>query len=162
MKIKTRSVTRVAAVALSGLMLAGAAMVAQQDGPPPPPGQDASQGPPPGSHGGPHGRGGMNPERRVEMMTHVLNLSPEQQTALRQVFADERAKIEADRSSGQTMSPQDRRAAMMSMHQDETTKINAILLPDQRTKYAEMEARMHEREQERREQGPPPPPSPQQ
>ena len=107
----------------------------------------------------------MNPERRVAMMTRELNLSPEQQTAIKGVFSDERARMEAQREQSQQMSQQDRRAAMMAAHEDEKAKIEAILTPDQKTKYEAMEARMRERMQERRDGGnepPPPPAAPQQ
>jgi protein CpxP len=103
----------------------------------------------------------MNPEHRLEMMTKMLNLSTDQQAAIRQIFADEQAKMEAQRSSGQPMSQQDRRAAMMAMRQDQTAKIEAVLTPDQKTKYEAMEAKMRERMQEHRDGGTPPPPPPQ-
>ena len=54
---------------------------------------------------------------------------------------------------------------MMAAHEDEKAKIEAILTPDQKTKYEAMEARMRERMQERRDGGnepPPPPAAPQQ
>ena len=147
--------SRFAAAALAGLMLAAIPLCAQQDAPPPPQAQDAPSGPPSG------GRGGMNPERRLAMMTKVLNLSTDQQAAMRQILADERAKMEAQRSSGQQMSPQDRRAAMMAMRQEQTAKIEAVLTPDQKVKFEEMEAKMRERMQEHRDGSTPPPPPPQ-
>jgi periplasmic protein CpxP/Spy len=95
------------------------------------------------------------------MMTHELNLSPEQQTAIKQVWADQHAKMEAQRDQARQMSPEDRRAAMEAARADEKTKIEAILTPDQKTKYEAMEARMREHMRERRDGDNPPPPPPQ-
>lgn len=97
----------------------------------------------------------MNPERRLEMMQRQLSLTPDQTTAIRAIFQDERAKMEAARASGDSTSPEDRRAKMMAMREEEKTKIEAVLTPDQKTKYEEMEARMRER----RDAPPQPPPT---
>src|SRR5471030_540641 len=93
----------------AGLM---ASMAVAQDTPPSPPAQQ--QGPPPGGRGGP-GRG--NPEQRLEMMQKELNLTPDQTTQLKGIFADERTKMEALRSD--TTTPQeDKRAKMMAIRED--------------------------------------------
>ncbi len=143
---------RTAAVLLcaGGLMVSAA--MAQQDTPPPPDG--AMQGPPPGGHG----RGG--PEHRLEMMKHHLNLTDDQTAQLKTVLEGERAKMEALRSNT-SLTPQDRRAQMMAIHQDGDSKIHAFLTPDQKTKFDEMEARQREHMQEGRRGGPdgPPPPA---
>jgi len=101
----------------------------------------------------------MNPERRLEMMQRQLNLTPDQTTAIKAIFEDERAKMEAARASDGSLSPEDRRAKMMAMREEEKTKIEAILTPEQKTKYEEMEARMRER-MEHRDAPPPPPATP--
>jgi len=107
--------------------------------------------PPPGG-GGRGGRGGMNPERRLEMMQQQLNLTADQSTAIKAIFEDERAKMEAARAS---TAPDDRRAKMMAMREEEKTKIEAVLTPEQKIKYEEMEANMRNR----RDTPPPPPPT---
>ena len=89
----------------------------------------------------------MNPERRLEMMQRQLNLTPDQTTAIKAIFEDERAKMEAARASDGSLSPEDRRAKMMAMREEE------------KTKYEEMEARMRER-MEHRDAPPPPPATP--
>jgi protein CpxP len=104
------------------------------------------------------GRGGMNPERRLEMMQRQLNLTPEQTSQVKALFETERSKMEALRSSGDA--GQDRRGAMMAIHQDEETKLMGILNPDQQAKYKAMQERMRERRQDGGT--PPPPPPPQQ
>jgi protein CpxP len=142
---------RAAGILLCGALLAIVPAIAQQDAPPPPPQQGDAQGPPPGG-GGRGGRGGMNPERRLEMMQQQLNLTADQSTAIKAIFEDERAKMEAARAS---TAPDDRRAKMMAMREEEKTKIEAVLTPEQKIKYEEMEANMRNR----RDTPPPPPPT---
>lgn len=152
---------RAAAVLLCGAGLAMGSAMAQQNPPPPPDGQ--MQGPPPG------GRGGMmNPERRVEMLQKRLDLSADQTAQVKAIFEGERGKMEALRSNT-ALAPQDRRTQMMAIRQDSESKIEGILTPDQKSKYAEIQAQERQRMQERRGPGgdgaappPPPPPGPQQ
>jgi protein CpxP len=154
---------RTAAVLLcSGGLMVSAAM-AQQDAPPPPP-DGQMQGPPPGGH-----EGRIGPERRLEMMRKHLNLSDDQTAQAKSILDGQRAKMEALRSNT-TLSEQDRRSQMKLIHEDEDVKIHAILTPDQKTKFDEMEAKQKEHMQGRRggpdgpppADAPPPPASPQQ
>jgi len=96
----------------------------------------------------------MSPERRLEMMQTQLNLTPDQVTSIKAIFADGQAKMEAVRSDT-TLSQDDRRAKMMSMRTDENAKVKAVLTPDQQTKFDDMQSRMRQRQQGG---GPPPPP----
>ena len=93
------------------------------------------QGPMRGEHRG------MNPERQMEMMQRRLNLSDAQTAKIRDIFSDARMKMEALRSNS-TLSPEDRRAQMMAMHQGAQEKIRAVLNPEQQAKYDEMQQRM--------------------
>jgi Spy/CpxP family protein refolding chaperone len=152
---------RAAAVLLCGAGLAMSSAMAQQSAPPPPP-DGQMQGPPPG---GQWGRG-PNAERRVEMLQKRLNLSADQTAQVKAIFEGERGKMEALRANT-SLAPQDRRSQMMAIHQDGEAKIQAVLTPDQKTKYEEMQAKERERMQERRQGGggdgsAPPPPPPQQ
>jgi len=147
-----------AAALLCGTALA-AATAAAQDAPPPPPEHGQWQG-------GPGGRG-PDPERRLEMLQHRLNLTPDQTTQIKAIFADGRTKMEALRSNS-ALAPQDRRTQGQALHKDETAKIEAVLTPDQKSKFEEMEARQREHMGDRRGPGgpggestpPPPPPAP--
>lgn len=137
-------------------LLAVPAFAQTEAAPPPPPAQ--SDVPPPPPDGGP-GRGGPgrgNPERRLAMLQQHLNLTPDQTTQVKALLETERGKMEALRSGGASAGG-DRRTQMMAIHQDTTTKMHAILTPEQATKYDAMEARMREHRQ-----GPPPnvPPPP--
>lgn len=141
------------AVLVCGLSVTGAAAaVAQDQAPaPPPPGQ---QGPPPG------GRGMMmDPGRRAEHMKHELNLTDDQTSQVKGILEDSRSKMEALRSNT-ALSREDRRSQMMSIHKAENDKIEALLTPDQKTKYETMqqEMREHRRGEAPNGEGPPPPP----
>jgi protein CpxP len=155
MKIK---MFRAAAVLVCGAGLVASAAMAQQQDAPPPPADGQQQGPPPGGHRG------FDPERRVEMMQRQLNLTADQTTQVRAIFADGRAKMEALRGNT-SLAPADRRAQGEALRQDEHAKVEAVLTPDQKTKFDAMEARMRERRHDGQEGGappPPPPPAPQQ
>jgi len=150
-----------------GVLVCGAALavvpaLAQQDAAPPPPPQGDMQGPPPGGHGGPGGRGGMNPERRLEMMQKQLSLTADQTAQIKGIFDEGKGKME-ELHANTALSEDDKRSKMMEMHKQENEKIKAVLTPDQKTKYEAMEAKQRERMQEHRQggDGPPPPPPPQ-
>jgi len=161
MKFTLKSMLPAAALLSGAALVAGSAM-AQQDAPPPPQGQGQWQG---------QGRGPGGPERRLEMMQHRLNLTADQTTQIKAIFADGRSKMEALRGNT-ALAPQDRRTQGEALRKDETAKIEALLNPDQKAKFEEMEARQRERMREGRGSGgpkgggsddapplPPPPPS---
>jgi Spy/CpxP family protein refolding chaperone len=100
-------------------------------------------------------RGGMrggDPVMRASMLQKQLGLTDEVTTQVKAIFTDGSAKMQALRDD--PSSPADKRSQMMSIRQAESTKVNALLTPDQQKKYAEMEERMRQRGPG----GPPPPP----
>jgi periplasmic protein CpxP/Spy len=119
--------SRIALVALSGLLMLGtpSAVLAQPLG---------FQGPPGGGGGG---RGGMT----IEMLTDRLKLTPDQVTKIKPILADQQTQMTALRGD-QSLSQDDRMAKMTKIRTDATTKINAILTPDQQTEYKKMMAEM--------------------
>jgi len=144
-------------LALSAFTLGTSALMAQNDGPPPGAGC-------PG--GGPGGRG-FNPERQVEMLTRRLNLTADQQTQVKALFAEQRQKMEALRSAAPAASTDSSQAAPNRRQQaeairtDTDAKITALLNDDQKTKYAALVQERKERmEQRGGGDGPPPPPPP--
>jgi len=153
---------RIAALAVCSAALTAIPMVAQDTAPPPPQeGPGAHQGPP---RGGPREM----EARRMEMLTKQLNLTADQQTQAKAIFEASRQQMEALRNDTAT-APQDKRPKMMSIRQEESAKFKALLTDEQKTKYADMEAKMRERGEERRgpggpggENAPPPPPPPSQ
>jgi Spy/CpxP family protein refolding chaperone len=142
-----------------GILAMGSAMAQDQAPPPPPAGE---MGPPAG--GGP--RGMMDPGRRADRMKHELNLTDDQTAQVKSILEDGRTKMEAIHSNS-SLSRDDRRAQMMSIHKAQDDRIEALLTPDQKTKFEAMQEQMRERM--RGGQGgppagdtaPPPPPPPQ-
>lgn len=128
-----------AAVLLCGLGLVTGAAVAQNEAPPPPAGSQAQA---------PGGQRGMGSERRVERMKTELNLTDDQTTQVKAILDDSRAKMEALRGNS-ALSQEDRRSQMTAIYKTEQDKVDAILTPDQKTKYDAMQARMRQRMQER-------------
>ena len=137
-----------------GVAAVGAAF-AQDQAPPPPPAGTAMQGPP---------RGGMDPGRRADMLKQNLSLSDDQTSQVKTIFEDSRTKMEALRSNS-SLSQDDRRSQMMSIRKAENDKVQGLLTPDQKTKYAAMQAQMRDRMRGGASGGdaapPPPPPAPQ-
>jgi periplasmic protein CpxP/Spy len=119
-----------------GVAMVGVA-VAQDQAPPPPPAGTAMQGP-----GG--GRGGMDPGHRADMLKQNLSLSDDQTAQVKTIFEDSRTKMEGLRSNS-SLSQDDRRSQMMAIRKAESDKVNALLTPDQKTKYAALEEQMRGR-----------------
>jgi len=166
MKFLKKSMLPAVAVLCGAALFAGSAM-AQQDAPPPAPDHGQWQGRGPGGPGGPGG-----PERRLEMLQHRLNLTTDQTTQIKAIFADGRTKMEALRGNTE-LAPQDRRTQGEALRKEENAKVEAVLTADQKSKFEEMEARQRERMREGRGPGgsggpkgggsddaPPPPPPP--
>ncbi len=148
---------RTAVVVLCSAGLGLSAAVAQQETAPPPPDQQ-QQGPPPDGQMQP-GRHGMDPERRVEMMQRHLDLSDSQTAQVREIFSESHAQMETIRSNA-SLTQEDRRAQMMSLHQGVQSRIRAVLTPDQQAKFDAMQAKRQERHADGGGQGAPPPPPP--
>jgi Spy/CpxP family protein refolding chaperone len=129
------------AVLVCGLSIAAvSAAVAQDQAPPPPPPGTSMQGPPPGG-----GRGGMmDPGRRTDMLKQNLNLSDDQASQVKAIFEDSRTKMEGLRSNS-SLSQDDRRSQMMTIRKAENDKVEALLTPDQKTKYAALQEQMRGR-----------------
>jgi Spy/CpxP family protein refolding chaperone len=121
------------------------------------------QGPPGGQRGGM-----MDPGRRADMLKQNLSLTDDQTAQVKTIFEDSRTKMEALRSNS-SLSQDDRRSQMMSIRTTENEKIDAILTPDQKTKYAALQQQMRDRMRNgangpgssQPPQPPPPPPPPQ-
>jgi Spy/CpxP family protein refolding chaperone len=116
--------------------------------------------------GGPQGghrmrHGGMpNPDEQVKRLTKELKLSADQQSQLKQIFADQEKSREQDRESMQNMSPEDRRAKFEQTRQEMDSKIEAILTDAQKKKFTEMRSKMMQHRQHGQGEGQQPPPPP--
>lgn len=129
------------AVLACGLSVAtlGAAFAQDQAPPPPPAGQ--AEGPPPG---GPRGGRMMDPGARADMLKQHLGLSDDQTAQVKSIFTDSQTKMEALRSNS-SLSQDDRRSQMMAIRKGENDKVQAVLTPDQKTKWSAMQEQMRNR-----------------
>jgi Spy/CpxP family protein refolding chaperone len=96
--------------------------------------------------------GPMNPENRLKMLTEKLNLTDDQQTKIKPLLEDESSQMKAIHSDS-SLTPQDQRAKMKSVHESTTEKINAVLTPEQQTKWKQMKQEMMEKHKEMKGQG---------
>jgi Spy/CpxP family protein refolding chaperone len=102
-----------------------------------------------------HQRG--NPEREAERLTRVLSLTPDQQTQVKSLLAEQRQKVEALRNSAPSADAANqatppRHQQMEAIRNDTDTKITALLNDDQKTKFAAWQQQRKERMEQR--QGP--------
>ncbi len=174
MKMQTETGrTKIAALLVCGLLLGGAtsAMRAQDNT-----GSTTAAQPAPGGPGGHRGHGdpAQMEQRRLDMMTKHLNLTPDQVTQVKAIMDDSHAQMTALRNNGAAANgpvndaapnsgpTPNQRAKMMSIRQTEQTKIRAVLTDDQKSKFDAMQAQAREHRQNGGNDGPPPPPPTQQ
>jgi protein CpxP len=96
---------------------------------------------------------GPDPARRTAELTRHLNLTPDQQTKVRQTLESARSQMESVHQDSSLSQP-DRHAKMMEIHQNTDAQIRSVLNPTQQKKFDEMQARREQRMEEHR-QGPP-------
>jgi Spy/CpxP family protein refolding chaperone len=93
-----------------------------------------------GHHGGGHM---MDPDQRLAHMTKRYNLTADQQSQIKPILQDEQQQMQTMRSDT-SMSRDDKRAKMMSMHQESTQKIEAVLTDQQKQKFEADQQKMKE------------------
>jgi periplasmic protein CpxP/Spy len=108
-----------------------------------------------GGHGGPGG-----PGHRLGMLTKQLDLSPDQVTQIKGIYADEGTQMKAlheDTSIAQA----DKRQKMFSIRKESREKFLGVLSPEQTSKFEALEAKMREHHGQHGQGngGPPPPPA---
>ncbi|HEV3038307.1 MAG TPA: hypothetical protein VHA33_11070 [Candidatus Angelobacter sp.] len=84
-----------------------------------------------------------NPEAQLKHLTEVLNLTDNQQTAVKAILDDTNKQAEAVHAD-KSLSPEDRRAKLTTLHESTHTKIRDILNDDQKKKFDDMRARMEQ------------------
>src|SRR5271168_1837331 len=114
----------------TGLTLCSAAAFAQQDTPAP----DAS------AQQGGH-RQPPTPDEQVARMTKRYNLSADQQAQIKPIIADQQQKMMALREDS-SLSRDDKMAKMKSIHEDSSTKIQAVLNDTQKAQFAQDQQKM--------------------
>lgn len=101
-----------------------------------------------------HPMGAMTPESRLKMLTEKLDLTEDQQAKLKPILEDQSTQMKAlhDDSS---LAPEDKRTKMKELHDSSIEKMNAILNPDQQTKWKQMRQEMMDKHKEVKTQGQP-------
>jgi protein CpxP len=97
---------------------------------------------------------GFDPARRTAELTRHLNLTPDQQTKVRQTLESARSQMESVHQDSSLSQP-DRHAKMMEIHRNTDAQIRGLLNATQQKKFDEMQARREHRMEERREGQPP-------
>jgi protein CpxP len=129
----------------TGLTLCSAAAFAQQDSTAAPtPDASAPQ------QGGGHGQWGghQTPDEQVARMTKRYNLSSDQQAQIKPILANQQQQMQALRQDS-SLSQEDKMAKMKSIHEDSSSKIQAVLNDSQKQKFAQDQARRQQQMQER-------------
>jgi len=88
-------------------------------------------------------------ERMFDQLSQKLNLSDEQKTQLKPIFAERRQKLEALRSS--TDSKDDKHKEARQIMKDSDAKVKGVLTSDQYTQYKQLKQQMREQHKTRRE-----------
>ena len=135
-------------VLLAALALATHSTFAQQPGLPSSEGMQAPSSPFPPKR---------NVDDEVSKMTKQYGLSDDQAGKVRAVLQDEQQKTEAMLKDA-SLSPQDLFTKMKSLREDETTRVSAVLNPEQRTKYQNDLKQQTQGQQSPPPGFPPPPP----
>lgn len=87
----------------------------------------------------------LHPNRDLRRLTKHLNLTQDQQSQIRPIIEDRDQKLN-QLWQDSSISRADRKTKSQQIRDDADSKINAILTPEQRTKYTDMEARHHQKE----------------
>jgi Spy/CpxP family protein refolding chaperone len=109
------------------LTLAATAAFAQQATQP---SGDATTQQPTGKYGHHRGQGKMDPHKAALHVGKRLGLSDDQTAKLEPIFADSQQKMLALRSNT-SLTPDQRREQMRSIHKDTQTQLSSVLTPDQ-------------------------------
>jgi periplasmic protein CpxP/Spy len=105
-----------------------------------------------------HGRGDMDPAKHTEMLTKKLNLTPDQQTKVQEIFKSEQSQMESMHGDS-SVSRDQRHAKMMEIHKASGDQVRALLDPTQQKKWDEMQANREQRMHDHHQGGQMTPPS---
>jgi Spy/CpxP family protein refolding chaperone len=76
-------------------------------------------------------------------LTKELELTDDQQTKIKPILETFHTQVQSVRQDT-SLSPEDRRSKMKDARETLNSQINAVLTPDQQTKFAAMQAKMHD------------------
>jgi len=81
----------------------------------------------------------MSPEQRLQHMTKMLNLTPEQQEKIKPILESQNTQMQSLHQDT-TMSREDRMAKAQQIRQSGDEQIKGVLSPDQQQKWSQMQA----------------------
>jgi periplasmic protein CpxP/Spy len=90
--------------------------------------------------GQPQGHHMMSPEQRLQHMTKMLNLTPEQQEKIKPILENQSTQMQSLHQDT-SMSRDDKMAKAQQLRQTTDEQIKGILTPEQQQKWSEMQAR---------------------
>ena len=94
-----------------------------------------SPAPTPDKHAGMHA--GESADQHLQMLSEKLNLTDDQKATLKPILQDQLQQMKAVRE-GSSLSQEQKRTKMKSIHEALHDQINAILTPDQQAKFKQM------------------------
>jgi periplasmic protein CpxP/Spy len=95
-----------------------------------------SQAPTPDKHAGMH-HSGESADQHLQMLSEKLNLTDDQKAKLKPVFQGQMQQMNAVREDS-SLSQEQKRAKMKSIHESLHDQINAVLTPEQQAKFEQM------------------------
>ncbi len=84
-----------------------------------------------------------NADAQIKHFTEVLNLTDNQQTAVKAILEDTHKQAEAVLAD-KSLSPEDRKAKMSTLHESAHAKMRDILNDEQKKKFDDMRTRMEQ------------------
>ncbi len=96
-----------------------------------------------------HGRGPMSPDQELTHLTKRLSLTSDQQSQIKPILQDRHDQMMSLHQDS-SMSREDRMSKMRSLDENSNSKLEAVLTPDQKTKYEQMIADRKQHMQEMR------------
>ncbi len=99
-----------------------------------------------GQEGGFH-HGPPSPEQELAHMTKALDLTGDQQTQLKPILQNRRDQLQQLRQDSSTPKS-DKYAKMKALDEESNSKVEAVLTPEQKTKYESMVAKRHQQREE--------------
>ena len=94
-------------------------------------------------HAGMH-RNGESPEQHLQALSEKLNLTDDQKAKLKPILEDQMQQMKAVREDS-SLSPEQKRAKMKSIHESLHNQINAVLTPEQQAKFKQMKQEQMEK-----------------
>lgn len=96
-----------------------------------------SQAPAPDKHAGMH-HNGESVDQHLQMLSEKLNLTDDQKAKLKPILQNQMQQMKAVHEDS-SLSPEQKQAKLKSIHESLHDQINAVLTPEQQTKFKQMQ-----------------------